>query len=33
MEIFDDAIIGLTEDFKISFWSKGNEKKLAIKKK
>ncbi|MGI6424024.1 MAG: response regulator [Tepidanaerobacteraceae bacterium] len=32
MEIFDDAIIGLTEDFKISFWSKGAEKKFGYKK-
>ena len=32
MEIFDDAIIGLTNDFKISVWSKGAERKLVIKR-
>ncbi|HHV97964.1 MAG TPA: PAS domain-containing protein [Clostridiaceae bacterium] len=32
MEIFDDAIIGLTKDFKISVWSKGAEKKFGYHK-
>jgi len=32
MEIFDDAIIGLTRDFKVSIWSKGAEKKFGYKK-
>jgi len=32
MEIFDDAIIGLTKDFKISVWSKGAEKKFGYLK-
>lgn len=31
-EIFDEAIIGITKDYKISIWSKGAEKKLGYKK-
>ncbi|MFY9473497.1 MAG: response regulator [Tepidanaerobacteraceae bacterium] len=32
MEIFDDAIIGLTRDFRVSVWSKGAEKKFGYNK-
>jgi len=32
IEIFDDAIIGLTKDFEISVWSKGAEKKFGYQK-
>lgn len=28
-DIFDDAVVGLTKDFKISLWSKGAERKLG----
>lgn len=29
MDIFDDAFVGLTKDFKISLWSKGAERRLG----
>lgn len=29
LDIFDDAFVGLTKDFKISLWSKGAEKRLG----
>ncbi len=32
LDILDDAMIGLTKDFKIFLWSKGAEKKLGYKK-
>ncbi len=32
MEIFDDAIIGLTNDFKVSVWSRGAEREFGYKK-
>lgn len=32
LDIFEDAILGLTKDFRVSLWSEGAEKKLGYKR-